>query len=54
MVNDLGIISLAEGVESKGEHEALKQMGFQLGQGYLYAKPAPISRCLDLVQNHGC
>ncbi len=53
MVNDLGIVSLAEGVESKGEHEALKQMGFKLGQGYLYAKPAPISRCLDLVQTHG-
>jgi EAL domain-containing protein (putative c-di-GMP-specific phosphodiesterase class I) len=54
MVNDLGIISLAEGVESKGEHEVLKQMGFKFGQGYLYAKPAPISRCLDLVRNHGC
>ena len=54
MVNELGIVSLAEGVEDKGEHETLKQMGFRLGQGYLYAKPAPISRCLNLVQNYGC
>ena len=43
MVNELGIASLAEGVETKEEHETLRQMGFQLGQGYLYGRPASIS-----------
>lgn len=46
MVNDLGTIPLAEGVELPGTHETLCQMGFQLGQGYLYGRPASISKCL--------
>jgi len=41
MVNNLGITSLAEGVETAGEDEACQQMGFDLGQGYLYGRPAP-------------
>ena len=40
---DLGTIPLAEGIETQGEHDACLSLGFQLGQGYLYAKPAPIS-----------
>ncbi len=47
MVNDLGSVPLAEGVEQEGTHETLRQMGFQLGQGYLYGRPASISRCLS-------
>ena len=42
MVNDLGIISLAEGVESADCHEVLKQMNVALGQGYYYGRPASI------------
>ncbi len=41
MVHNLGITSLAEGVETEGEDEACRQMGFELGQGYLYGRPAP-------------
>ncbi|MCA9200315.1 MAG: EAL domain-containing protein, partial [Planctomycetales bacterium] len=40
---DLGTIPLAEGIETQGEHDACLSLGFQLGQGYLYAKPTPIS-----------
>lgn len=42
MVSELGIISLAEGVESEADHATLKQMGFQLGQGFLYGRPQPL------------
>ncbi|MCA9211480.1 MAG: EAL domain-containing protein [Planctomycetales bacterium] len=45
MVIELGIAPLAEGVESQEDHETLQQMGFQLGQGYLYGHPAPIHDC---------
>jgi EAL domain-containing protein (putative c-di-GMP-specific phosphodiesterase class I) len=38
IVKDLGIASLAEGVETEAEHEACRQMGFDFGQGYLYGK----------------
>ena len=37
---DLGIIPLAEGVETIGEARALRDLGIALMQGYLFAKPA--------------
>jgi EAL domain-containing protein (putative c-di-GMP-specific phosphodiesterase class I) len=36
---DLGIAPLAEGVESRGDHEVCRQIGFEMGQGYFYGKP---------------
>ena len=44
MVAELGIAPLAEGIEYEGEHDTCFQMGFQLGQGYLYGKPATASQ----------
>ena len=44
MVNSLGIKTLAEGVETKECHEILVEMGFQLGQGFYYGRPSPISK----------
>jgi EAL domain-containing protein (putative c-di-GMP-specific phosphodiesterase class I) len=40
IVNDLGIASLAEGIETKAEHEACREMGFAFAQGFYYGKPA--------------
>ena len=39
-VTDLGIVALAEGVETAAEHVVCEQLGFQLGQGFYYCKPA--------------
>lgn len=50
MVNDLGIVSLAEGVETPGDSEALSQMGFVLGQGYYYGRPANLTKCLEALE----
>lgn len=36
---ELGTVPLAEGVETEAEHKACLELGFQLGQGYLYGKP---------------
>ncbi len=47
MVKDLGVVPLAEGVETTGEAEACKEFGFQLGQGFLYGRPAPPPRRQD-------
>ena len=46
MVNELGIIAIAEGVETPEENKTLQQMGFKMGQGYLYGRPASISSYL--------
>ena len=42
MVHDLGILSLAEGVETEAEGETCRQMGFDLAQGFFYGRPAPV------------
>ena len=44
LVNNLGIMTLAEGVETRECHDILVQMGFQLGQGFYYGRPSPISK----------
>lgn len=44
MVNNLGIQTLAEGVETRECHQILLEMGFQLGQGFYYGRPSPISK----------
>ena len=44
LVNNLGIQTLAEGVETRECHDILVQMGFQLGQGYYYGRPSPLSK----------
>jgi EAL domain-containing protein (putative c-di-GMP-specific phosphodiesterase class I) len=41
MARDLGIIALAEGVETEAEDQTCRQMGFDLGQGFFYGRPAP-------------
>lgn len=41
MVRNLGIVALAEGVETSGESQTCEQMGMDLGQGYFYGRPAP-------------
>ena len=46
MVNELGITSLAEGIEYPDDLTVLTEMGFHLGQGYHLGRPAPICQVL--------
>lgn len=41
MCRDLGIQTMAEGVETEGERDTLARLGCDLMQGYLFARPAP-------------
>lgn len=47
LVNNLGIQTLAEGIETRECHEILLQMGFQLGQGFFYGRPSPVGKYTD-------
>jgi EAL domain-containing protein (putative c-di-GMP-specific phosphodiesterase class I) len=38
LARDMGVVPVAEGIESQGEHEICRQIGFELGQGFLYGK----------------
>ncbi len=49
MVLELGITPLAECIEGQEEHETLRQLGFQLGQGFLYGKPGSLPDYLQML-----
>lgn len=40
--HDLGICTLAEGIECSEEAKVCEQLGFDLAQGFLFGRPAPI------------
>jgi EAL domain-containing protein (putative c-di-GMP-specific phosphodiesterase class I) len=42
MCRQLGIVTLAEGVETAPEAEACRKIGFELMQGYYYGRPGPL------------
>lgn len=41
-VQTMGVVSLAEGIETQGEFEVCKDLGFSLGQGYWLGMPKPL------------
>lgn len=53
LANDLGALTVAEGIETEDQADLMRIMGCDLGQGYYYARPAPakaIDRILALAQ----
>ena len=49
MARKLGIKVIAEGIETQGQCELLKQSGCEYGQGYLFAKPLPVDEFEQLI-----
>ncbi len=53
MGRTLGMILLAEGIETQSQADAAREEGFQMAQGYHFAKPMPLAeveRLYDLKQ----
>jgi diguanylate cyclase (GGDEF)-like protein len=48
----LGLITLAEGVETAQQARELERLGCKLGQGYHFARPVPASGIEVLLQRH--
>ena len=46
---DIGVVPLAEGVETPGEEAVCREIGFQLGQGYRFGYPGPIHEYGDWI-----
>jgi len=42
LADRLGAMSLAEGIETEEEFKALREVGVQAGQGYLFGRPEPV------------
>lgn len=47
---NLGLKVVAEGIETKEQHDTLVGMGCQYGQGYFFSKPLNAERTNDLVE----
>ncbi|WP_425052880.1 putative bifunctional diguanylate cyclase/phosphodiesterase [Psychromarinibacter sp. S121] len=52
MAERLGIETLAEGVETVGEHALLAQLGCNYVQGFSIARPMPFAETLDWIRIH--
>lgn len=52
MAERLGIETLAEGVETVGEHALLAQLGCDYVQGFGISRPMPFEKTLDWVRAH--
>ena len=53
MAKDIGIKTLAEGVETQEQVEFLKSVGCGKLQGYFYGKPMPIDEFFDHIEENG-
>ncbi|HEX4319736.1 MAG TPA: bifunctional diguanylate cyclase/phosphodiesterase [Acidobacteriaceae bacterium] len=49
MARHLKLGTVAEGIETAGELRALKKMGCQSGQGYLFQRPIPSERLIEFL-----
>ncbi|CAB4686557.1 MAG: EAL domain-containing protein [Actinobacteria bacterium] len=52
LAEQLGVKTIAEGIEEELQGELLKALGCKLGQGYLYAKPMPANEFRELLQTN--
>jgi len=49
LANQLGVRTIAEGIEQELQAELLKELGCKLGQGYLYSRPVPEAEFRELL-----
>ena len=54
LASELGATPLAEGIESEGEAKTCAELGFVLGQGYYFGRPAPAREYADRVDDSAC
>jgi EAL domain-containing protein (putative c-di-GMP-specific phosphodiesterase class I) len=51
LAKNLGMDTVAEGVETETQLQRLCELGCNFGQGYLFAKPMPVEGIENLMQN---
>jgi diguanylate cyclase len=52
LAHALGLLAIAEGIESDGQLTSLRELGCDLAQGFLFARPAPPAE-IDRLLAHG-
>jgi EAL domain-containing protein (putative c-di-GMP-specific phosphodiesterase class I) len=51
LAHGLGIGVVAEGIETEAQADKLRELGCDLGQGYLFSRPAPAEGTLALLRD---
>jgi diguanylate cyclase len=49
LAHALGLVAVAEGIESEGQLASLRGLDCDLAQGYLFARPAPAEQITQLL-----
>ena len=49
LAHDLGLVTVAEGVESQTEADALTQLGVDMAQGYHFGRPVPAAEITEML-----
>jgi EAL domain-containing protein (putative c-di-GMP-specific phosphodiesterase class I) len=49
LAHALGVVAIAEGIESDGQLASLRGLGCDLAQGFLFARPLPAGQMRDLL-----
>lgn len=49
LAESLGLKVVSEGIETAAQHALLQMLGSEFGQGYLYGRPLPFDRTLDVI-----
>jgi diguanylate cyclase (GGDEF)-like protein len=52
IAENLNLSTIAEGIETKSDLEAMQQLGCNHGQGYYFAKPMSFEQTLKYIKNH--
>ena len=52
VAQQLGVRTVAEGIETEAQAEQVRKMGVDMGQGYFYARPMPLPQLLTWLQSH--
>jgi len=50
MARALGLTLVAEGIETAGQLAVVQELGFDIGQGYYFARPAPAGVISELLR----
>jgi EAL domain-containing protein (putative c-di-GMP-specific phosphodiesterase class I) len=49
LAHALGLLAIAEGIESEGQLASVRELGCDLAQGFLFAKPIPADEFRDVL-----
>jgi diguanylate cyclase (GGDEF)-like protein/PAS domain S-box-containing protein len=54
LAHALGLVAIAEGIESNGQLDSIRELGCDLAQGFLFARPVPADEVTAVLAQGSC